>query len=263
MPTLDELPAVSAVKMLLIGDSGSGKTGSLASLAEAGYTLRILDFDNGLSPLRQYTSPDARKRIIVEQCFDNVKGSRSGDIRLIGGDRAFRRMLEVLDDWQPESLDDSNVIVIDSLTFMAKAAMRRVLALNNKFGQNPSQPNWGDAQRLVENVLTQLYNASVRCNVIITAHIKYIGTEDDATLRGYPESLGKSLSPTIPRFFDVLVLARTVGTGVNRRRALHTKSTNLIELKVPAKEIADELPLETGLATLFKALRNRPHPNER
>ena len=41
-------------KMLLIGASGSGKTGALASLAAAGYKLRILDYDNGLDFLMRY-----------------------------------------------------------------------------------------------------------------------------------------------------------------------------------------------------------------
>src|SRR6476620_1574282 len=39
------------VKLLYIGESGTGKTTSLASLVEAGYHLRVLDFDNLLDPL--------------------------------------------------------------------------------------------------------------------------------------------------------------------------------------------------------------------
>ena len=35
-------------KLMIVGDSGSGKTASLASLANAGYNVRILDFDDGL-----------------------------------------------------------------------------------------------------------------------------------------------------------------------------------------------------------------------
>ena len=38
-------------KGMIIGDSGSGKTGSLASLAAAGYKLVIMDFDSGLDIL--------------------------------------------------------------------------------------------------------------------------------------------------------------------------------------------------------------------
>jgi hypothetical protein len=38
----------SIVKAMLAADSGSGKTGALACLVDAGFNLRILDFDNGL-----------------------------------------------------------------------------------------------------------------------------------------------------------------------------------------------------------------------
>ena len=46
--------ASEVTKLLLVGDSGSGKTSSLASLANAGYNLRILDFDDGLAILPEY-----------------------------------------------------------------------------------------------------------------------------------------------------------------------------------------------------------------
>ena len=50
-------------KLLLVGDSGSGKTSSLAALANAGYNLRILDYDDGLSILPEFLNKDAVKRV--------------------------------------------------------------------------------------------------------------------------------------------------------------------------------------------------------
>ena len=51
MPALGQHQSSDIVKMLFIGPSGAGKTGALASLASAGYNLRILDMDNGLDVL--------------------------------------------------------------------------------------------------------------------------------------------------------------------------------------------------------------------
>ena len=51
MPALSDHQSSQTTKMLFIGDSGSGKTGALASLAAAGYNLRILDVDNGVDIL--------------------------------------------------------------------------------------------------------------------------------------------------------------------------------------------------------------------
>ena len=42
MPPLSESTASHFVKLMYIGDSGTGKTGSLASLAAAGYKLRLV-----------------------------------------------------------------------------------------------------------------------------------------------------------------------------------------------------------------------------
>ena len=52
MPSLSAHQSNDYVKLLLCGDSGSGKSGALASLVGAGYKLRILDMDNGLDSLK-------------------------------------------------------------------------------------------------------------------------------------------------------------------------------------------------------------------
>ena len=59
MPSLSAHQSNSYVKLLLIGDAKSGKTGSLISLVKAGYRLRILDLDNLLYILA---------KLIEEQC---------------------------------------------------------------------------------------------------------------------------------------------------------------------------------------------------
>ena len=63
MPKFIDHPSDSRVKAIIVADSGVGKTASLASLANAGYHLRILDFDNGLAILRNYVEPDAMDNI--------------------------------------------------------------------------------------------------------------------------------------------------------------------------------------------------------
>ena len=54
MPSLDQHQSNDFVKLLLIGDSKAGKTGSLISLVKAGYKLRILDLDNLLDVLKYF-----------------------------------------------------------------------------------------------------------------------------------------------------------------------------------------------------------------
>ena len=56
MPTYEdsELAELGPNKMLYLGHTGAGKTGSLAALAAAGYNVRILDLDKGTQILRDY-----------------------------------------------------------------------------------------------------------------------------------------------------------------------------------------------------------------
>src|SRR5262245_53928825 len=51
MPRASEHNSGYFTKFLYIGDSGTGKPSSLASLVAAGYAVRVLDFDNLLAPL--------------------------------------------------------------------------------------------------------------------------------------------------------------------------------------------------------------------
>ena len=54
MPPIGSHQSTNSTKLMLLGESGAGKSGALASLVTAGYKLRILDFDNGLDTLKNY-----------------------------------------------------------------------------------------------------------------------------------------------------------------------------------------------------------------
>ena len=58
MPPLATHAATKRTKLLIVGDPGSGKTALLGSLANAGYNVRILDFDAGVDILFAYVKPD-------------------------------------------------------------------------------------------------------------------------------------------------------------------------------------------------------------
>ena len=77
---LNELKEKMPVKMLLIGDTGSGKTGALASLAKAGYKLHILDFDNGVPVIASYLNEAELKTVEVEVLTDKMKVLPNGQV---------------------------------------------------------------------------------------------------------------------------------------------------------------------------------------
>lgn len=264
MPSLATHQESNSIKMLLIGDSGTGKTGALASLVEAGYKLNILDFDNGLDILVNAlkAKPNAKEllaKVNYETCIDKMKAV-SGNMVADGMPNAFSKAMNLLTNWKTPTEDlgpvsnwnKDTILVIDSLTFMSHAAFRLSEVMINS--KDPRQ-HYGDSQKRIENCLGLLYSPVIKCHVIIISHITFIEVDTGIT-KGYPTSIGKALSPQIPRYFNTVLQCRLKGSGETARRVIGSVPTGLIDLKTPLLpgKLPSELPIETGLADFFKVL---------
>lgn len=276
MPALKSHQSSATTKLLLIGDSGSGKTGSLCALAARGYNLRIIDVDNGLdvlqkllmNPESEYFKADAKavERVQFVTITDPVKivAGRPVPIKATQWQRAVslcakweeREGDKVVCDLGPiTSWTSQDVLVIDSLSLLSIAALNFILALNGRLGQHPHQSDWGQGQTLVEGFMQMLYDESVKCNVIIMAHIKHIG-EEGGPLRGYPNTLGQALPPKIGRYFNNILMVQSVGQGKATKRKIVTVPTGLVELKnSDPLSVKPEYDLTWGLADYFDAVR--------
>lgn len=121
MASIRNHTSTDVTKLLLVGDSGSGKTATLATLANAGYNLRILDFDDGLAILPEFLLDSAVDRV----SFVTLKDP-------IGKADAFRKSANLIGNWKDGDEDfgpvnkwtSKDVLVIDSLTLMGEAALR-------------------------------------------------------------------------------------------------------------------------------------------
>ena len=260
MANLSTFDSIKPIKLLAIGDSGSGKTGALASLAKAGYKLWIIDFDQGLDILASLLRGDepALARVEFETFTDKLK-SVQGRIIPDGPPTAFARALAKATEWLGRGLGREDVLVWDSLTFSGHAALRYVLSINARSGQAPQIQDWGQAMGMLEDLLSLLYSDEVRCNVVVTSHITYVESEAGGVSKGYPTALGNKLPPKVGRWFNTMVLFKTVGSGASTKRIIKTTSEPLIELKVPVLNVPPELPISSGLADLFKLIRGG-HP---
>jgi len=263
MPSLDQHQSSHYTKMMLIGLSGSGKTGALTSLVEKGYKLRILDFDNGLDSLviqcRQ-RCPANLANVSFVSLRDKIKGSQAGPI-LDGMPTAFTRSMQLLDRWKDGDVDlgkpadwgEDTVVVVDSLTFLSEAAFNWAMAMNP--GAKDKRQIYGAAQEAIEHAIALLTGDSFKTNVIVISHIKFIEQADGLT-KGFPTSVGNALSPKLPAYFNNVALCETKGQGQNVQRVLRTASTGLIDLKSPASfKLSPELPIATALADFFKSNR--------
>ncbi len=264
MPSLSNHQSNEFTKILLEGDSKSGKTGSLASLVSAGFKLRILDYDNGLDVLKQFVirdCPDKLGNVEYRTLRDRRKATPAGSV-IAGGPRAFPDGLKMLDRWKYDDVDlgvpaewgAGCILVIDSLTFLSDAAydFREPLVPRSRDGQYDKRAVYGDAQNAVENVLADLTGEGFRTNVIVISHIKYV-ENPDGTKKGYPNSVGSALSPLIPRYFNNIFRYKNSGG----KRVIETVSSAMFDLaNAKPFTMPKEVPIDTGLADIFSILRS-------
>jgi hypothetical protein len=258
--------------MLLMGDSGSGKTGALASLVAEGFKLRIIDYDNGLETLKTYvykTCPDKINNVEFRTLRDRRKATAAGPV-LNGPPRAFVEGLKLLDRWRykdnsgaeidlgaPAEWGTDTILVVDSLTFLSDAAMEwaEPFVPVGRSGDRDRRAVYGLAQDAVEKELALITSEDFQTNLIVIAHVRYIERQDGVT-KGYPKSAGQALSPNIPTYFNSVALATTNPGG---KRTIQTAATAMIDLKNPKPfDMEKSLPIETGLADFFKTLRTNP-----
>lgn len=258
MTALSQHQSASFIKLCYIGDSGTGKTGSLTSLVKAGYKLKVLDLDNGLDPLKQFVAkecPDKTDNVDFETVRDKISMGLTG--ATVKNPKAFVDAIKLLNTWTdgsvPSEWGADTVFVLDSGSAFGRAAFEWAR------GQNPGAKDprqwYFAAQQAVENVIAMLTSEAFHANFIYISHINYSELQDGTT-KGYPNSIGKAQGAIIPRYFNTMLLAETSGSGKNVRRRIRTVPTAVIDLKNPAPfRVEAELPLETGLATIFQQLK--------
>jgi len=248
-------------KILYIGDSSTGKTGSLVSLAEAGYNLRILDMDNGVDSLAAFakaSDPKLLDKIDYLTFRDNFKVDALKGLSVDGRPKAYVDALKALNKWddgtEPAKWGPDTIFVLDSLTAFSRAAFLWAQGMNP--GAKDPRQWYGTAQDSVKTALELLTSAAFETNVIVISHVTLV-ERPDGSMKGYASSIGKALGPEIPKYFNTMLLAETRGTGEKVQRTIQTLPTTLVDLKNPVPFKLDKaLPLGTGLATVFEALKN-------
>lgn len=267
MPSGTEHPAndegkPGIFKGLMVGDSGNGKTGMLASLLDAGYKLRILDFENGLDPLIGYAKKKENlKNLEYETLLDEFK--------MVGANLAvkkapsFQRAMALLQGWGDfgpvQTWGPDCILCVDTIGRMARASYNMVLQANGVVGMmgtrgGPEMSHYGAAMDNVERALSWLTNPNlVPCHVICNAHWTWQDFEGGGS-RPYPEAIGNKLNPKIARDFNNLYsVSLTAGT-----RTIKVKKDGLIACKSSKPLSKEQYPIETGLAEIFKEIVGPP-----
>lgn len=270
MPSLTNHQSNDYTKLLLIGDSKSGKTGSLVSLVKAGYKLRILDLDNLLDVLKymiQNQCPELMANVEFRTLRDKRKAGAQGSV-IDGAPKAWINMVKMLSNWKytedgvetdfgnPGTWGPECILVVDSLSRLCDAAydFHESIIPIGKSGDYDKRAVYGNAQADVENLISMLTSPAMQTNLIVIAHVTY-QDQPDGTTKGFPQGVGQKLSPKIPQYFPSVVLF----TNKGGKRTIQTNSTPMMDLANPKPfAMAPSYPIETGLADFFNVLREAP-----
>lgn len=217
-------------KVLLLGDSGTGKTYSIRTLIDAGlfplclFTENSFDVLGDLPPDKiawKYVPPyteDLSSLIEMSERIGQMSYeaiTRTQDTKRFQGS-PWMKMLRALMDFEDDrtgrkfgniaTWGTDKVLVIDSLSGLTAASRQNVA------GNRPalSPPDYGLAQRQLEGLINQVCT-SFRCHFLLIAHAE---RELDPVLGGQKimaSTIGKALAPTIPRYFTDVILAKRSG----------------------------------------------------
>lgn len=280
----DKIAAKQPLRILVVGYPGTAKTGMIASLANAGYKIRMLDYDGNSQSLLTYTEPDKLANIDIVYLEDRM---RNGErfIETTGVPTAFRAGLDLLDEWKYKEPDGTvvnlgrskdwgcdTIVVLDSMTAMGLASFRRQQSLSNKTPLNTTEQVWGIAMAQQEAFIERLTSETNKHHVIVLAHLKIVGPkdlrkeDDDMTKeikreiqelipnRLYPSALGKALPPVIGGHFPILIEATNEFKANKVNRVIKVIPRPELDLKVPSKVSFENASVTDGLAKIFAEL---------
>lgn len=276
------LKANMPVRAFVLGRPKSGKTGSLACLADAGFKLRVLDYDWNPEPLLQYASEAALANVDVVQLKDELWDSPDG-LTPRGMPTAFTDGLRMMQKWAYKLPDGTevdlgsskdwgpdHVVVIDSATSFGTAAKNRAMIKLNKTRKNSNWRVWDFAQQDMVQAIRIMKTG--RYHLIVFSHPKMIGPEmvneddDDTTkdikkavaelvpTRLYPSAPGKALSQVIGAELPIIIKA-DVRTHQGVEKRMFTAAPSLdTDTGAPLLNMKWPQPAETALLEVFKAM---------
>ena len=266
MPALSDHPTRTTIKLLAFGESKTGKTGSLVSLVKADYKLFILDFDNLLGILRRQIMQHCPDKIgnvhfipLIDKYKVGMKGTDYG-----GKPTAYLESLRLLNHWKdgeedfgnPAEWPDDHILVIDSLSRWCDACYNLHDQISPKTSKSGSEYDgraaFFSAQEDMEKQIATITSTTFNTNTIVIGHGVYMKL-DDGTTRILPQGIGAKLSPRFPSYFPNVVYY----TNKNDVRTIQLESSRMVNVANDAS-LKGDLPIETGLATIFAALRGQP-----
>lgn len=183
---LAEPLAVGYPRILIMGDSGTGKTHFIGTMPKP----FLADFDRG---------------------YATLAGQEVKAIAYSKEDwQAFKNELQA---WRKGARYGCETFALDSLTMAGEAAMYHVLKKNGRANGQPTIADWGEAIREVKDALDWI--TTLPCAVVVTAHMQLEKDEVLGDIQYRPLIFGKELPARLGIWFDE-VYSTTVTTKLDQ-----------------------------------------------
>lgn len=269
--------------ILLTGESGVGKTDSLATLLAAGIevfvimtepdaissliescqrrklSLEKLHWVSALPVAAGFSALEDMITTIGNKDYESITKIKDG----VGKSETRKPAMHFLDSlrdfvcerdgqsygsytsWGPD-----RALVVDSLSGLSLMAM----ALTIGYKPAAHQGEWGVAMNFMESILLKM-TSDRNCFFILTAHIEKEIDEISGVQRVMASTLGRKLAPKIPRFFSEVVWAKKGVTKEGRADFWWSTADAVAALKNRSLPAAERVNPDFGL--IVTAYRKR------
>lgn len=243
-------------KELLIGGSGTGKTHSIQTCLEAGIEVLGIFTEPGMEVIGhipckkglhyRYVQPAALTFKEMENAAQMINTMSNEGMQKLGGinKEKYRQWFEVLTVMTNFQCQRCNKVYGDIAklgpdvgVFNDSLSGLCLMSSTLTVGSKPikTQPDWGVMMDNVERYV-QLFCTGIPTFAIMTAHTEREVDEVSGGTFIMAGSLGRKLSPKLPRFFSDVVLAKREGTKFTWSTAAPGT-----DLKARNLEIADNI----------------------
>lgn len=192
MANLTDLKPDANIKLLLYGDSGTGKT-----VFACGWPgpVHVLDFDTKISSAASYYAGQPQLEQITYENYGPVDDKGTAAMKCNADLLALKKSGKL-----------PRTIVLDSMTTFSDEIMRYLMRINpgikrmdTKGAATPAMQDYQVARLFFKQFLTELINWP--CNLVVTAHVQVDKDELTGEILRTPMLAGK-LSRELPIYFS-------------------------------------------------------------
>lgn len=204
---LSEMSSNSFIKLLVYGDSGTGKTVLAASFAEQG-PVEYWDFDHKISSAANFyhNKPEILKNIDVYQFAHLPKETRMSEWQ-----KRAHQIDTLVRAKQPLPF---KTLVLDSLTTFTQYMLENYIT-NNKSIKRPLEGiNAMQDYQLLDKHLTQIISSllALDCNVVMLGHLQTEKDEVSGLVSRRPLMAGK-FADKLPIYFEEVYVSKVDSAG--------------------------------------------------